>query len=51
MLLSAQHAPIAIGIHFEGTGPLPFNIEPETLDVEDKMKFMTGRLLLTLGIN
>ena len=27
----------------KGTGPLPYNIEPETLDLEDKMKLMTGR--------
>lgn len=42
-MLSAQNAPIPIGIHFKGTGPLPYNIEPETLDLEDKMKVMTGR--------
>ena len=51
MLLSAQNAPIAIGVHFKGKGPLPYNIEPETLDLEDEMKLMTGRWVLTLGIN
>ncbi len=30
-MLSAQNAPIAIGIHFKGTGPLPYNIETGTL--------------------
>ena len=42
-MLSAQNAPIPVGIHFKGTGPLSYNIEPETLDLEDKMKVMTGR--------
>ena len=42
-MLNAQNAPIPIGIHFKGTGPLSYNIETETLDLEDKMKLMTGR--------
>ena len=50
-MLSAQNAPIPVGIHFKGTGPLSYNIEPETLDLEDKMKLMTGRWLLALGMN
>lgn len=50
-MLNAQNAPIPVGIHFKGTGPLSYNIETETLDLEDKMKLMTGRWLLTLGMN
>ena len=42
-MLSAQNAPIPVGILFKGTGPISYNIEPETLDLEDKMKLMTGR--------